>query len=149
MATVFNSDQMAKVLGTPVKLVKPNEFGGRLRTLYFSCTLPASGLATGDTITAGRIPANARLIGGNISWSATQGATATTAVGSIVGATTTAGAYLAAVVTASTAKVALIATQALGHGTVTTAETTVVITNAAAAWTASSVLTGNIDYVVD
>lgn len=145
MSTVFNSDQMAKVLGTPVKLVKPNEFGGRLRTLYFSCTLPASGLATGDTITLGRIPANARLIAGNFSWSATQGATATTAIGTAASA----GAYFAAAVTASAAKFALIATQALGHGTVTAAETTVVATNAAAAWTASSVLTGNIDYVVD
>jgi|KBSMisStandDraft_5_1062788.scaffolds.fasta_scaffold01900_6 hypothetical protein len=145
MATVFNSDQMAKVLGTPVKLVKPNEFGGRLRTLYFSCTLPGSGLATGDTITLGRIPPNARLIGGNIAWSATQGATATTAIGT----SASSGAYMAAAVTASTAKFALIATQALGHGTVTAAETTVVATNAAAAWTAASVLTGNIDYVVD
>src|ERR1700693_677139 len=145
MSTVFNSDQMAKVLGTPTKLVKPNEFGGRVRTVYFSCTLPGSGLATGDTITLCRIPANARLIGGNFAWSATQGATATTAIGTAASA----GAYFAAAVTASAAKFGLIATQALGHGTVTTAETTVIATNAAAAWAVSSVLTGNIDYVVD
>lgn len=145
MATVFNSDQMAKVLGTPSKLVKPNEFGGRLRVLYFSCTLAASGLATGDTITLGKIPANARLIEGNFAWSATQGATATTAIGT----SASAAAYFAAAVTASAAKFPIIATQALGYGTVTTAETTVVATNAAAAWTAATVLTGEIKYVVD
>lgn len=145
MATVFNSDQMAKVLGTPNKLVKPNEFGGRKRALYFSVTLAASGLATGDSVTLGRIPANARLMGGEICWSATQGATATTAIG-FAGTT---GAYLAAVVMASTAKVKIIETQALAYGSATTAEVTVIATNAAAAWAASSVLMGHIDYIVD
>lgn len=148
MATI-NSDQMAKVLGNPTKLVKPNEFGGRIRTLFFSCTLPASGNNIADVITLGRIPANARLIGGNIEWDTAQGASATTAIGSIVGATTTAAAYLAATVMNSTAKVAIVATNALGHGSVTTAETTVIATNATAAWTASSVFRGNLDYVVD
>lgn len=147
MATV-NSDQMAKVLGTPTKLVKPNEFGGRVRTMWFSYTVGASP-NIGDVVTCGKIPANARLLGGNIYWSATQGASATIALGSIVGTTTTTAAYLAAVATASTAKVPVCATQALGAGTVTTAETTVIATNATAAWTAASVLNGNVDYVVD
>lgn len=145
MATAFNSDQMTKVLGTPTQMVKPNEFGGRLRVLYFSITLPGSGLAIGDTVALGRIPANARLIEGNFAWSATQGATATTAIGT----STSASAYFAAAVTASTAKFPIIATQALGYGTVTTVETTIVATNGAAAWTVSSVLTGEIKYVVD
>lgn len=145
MATAFNSDQMLKVLGTPAKLVRPNEFGGRIRALYFSCTLASSGLATGDTIALGRIPANARLIGGDFCWNATQGATATTAVGT----SASSGAYFAAAVTASAAKFAMITTQALLYGTMTTVETTVLATNAAAAWTASSVLTGEIRYIVD
>lgn len=145
MATVFNSDQMAKVLGTPNKLVKPNEFGGRLRTLFFSCTLAGSGLATGDSITLGRIPANARLIGGNIEWDTAQGASATTSIGTAASVAL----YLAATVMNSTAKVAICATNALGHGSVTTAETTIVATNGTAAWTVSTVFRGNLDYVVD
>lgn len=145
MATAFLSDQETNVQATPTVMVKANEYGGRVRTLYFSRTLPSSGLATGDTITLGRIPKGARLIEGNFAWNGTQGATATTAIGT----TASAAAYFAAAVTASSAKFPIIATQALGYGTVTAIETTVVATNAAAAWANSAVLTGEIKYVVD
>lgn len=145
MATVFNSDQMTKLLGVPRQFVKSNEFGGRVRRAFFSCTLPGSGLATGDSITLCTLPSGARLLGGQFMWSATQGATATTAIG-VAGTT---GAYFAAAVTASTAIFPIINTQALLFGSETTAVTTVLATNAAAAWTASSVLSGYIEYMVD
>lgn len=148
MAIVFNSDQYAKVIGTPSKLVKPNEFGGRLRVFFASCTLGAT-VAIGDTIQLGVLPIGARLIEGNFCWSATQGASATTAIGTIVGATTTAAAYFAAAATASAAKFAFLATQALGYGTVLTAATLVLVTNATAAWTAASVFNLELKYIVD
>lgn len=143
MAAV-NSDQMAKVLGNPTKLVKPNEFGGRIRTMFFSYTVGASP-NIGDVVTLGRIPANARLIAGNIGTDTAQGASATAALGTSANAAL----YLAAVTLNSTAKVPVFATKALGYGTTLAAETTLLLTNATAAWTAASIIQGNFDYVVD
>lgn len=145
MATVFNSDQMTKVLGTPAKLVKANEFGGRVRRAYFSKTLAASGLATGDSVILCKLPAGARVLGGTFCWNGTQGATATTAIG-IAGTT---GKYFVAAVTASAAMFGIANTQATNFGVETTVEETIQALNAAAAWTASSLLTGYIEYMTD
>lgn len=142
MATAFLSDQETKSQGNPPRKIGPDNLSKRA-TMFFSKTLPGSGLATGDTIELGRIPLGARVLDGAFAWSATQGATATTAIG-IAGTT---GKYFAAAVTASAAKFPIVATQALGYGVLTTTEERVIATNAAAAWTASSVLTGHIDYL--
>src|SRR6185503_5518628 len=139
----FLSDQETLYGGNPPRKIGTDS-GSKRYTIFFSKTLPGSGLATGDTIALCRIPQGARVIDGAISWSATQGATATTAIG-ISG---TAAKYLAATVTASTAKFPFAATQALGYGVQTTAEETLLATNAAAAWTASSVLVGHVDFLL-
>ena len=145
MATAFLSDQETRVQGNPPGKAAPNEGASDRQTVFFSKTLAASGLATGDTIELCRLPVGARVLDGAFAWDQTQGATATTAIG-ISG---TAGKYFAAAVTASAAKFALVATQALGYGAALTAEERVLATNAAAAWTASSVLRGHIDYIKD
>src|SRR6185503_11843124 len=143
MATAFLSDQETLYGGNPPRKVG-SDSGSKRYTVFFSKTLPGSGLATGDTIALCRIPQGARVIDGAFAWSATQGATATTAIG-IAG---TAAKYMAAAVTASTAKFPFAATQALGYGAALTADEVVLATNAAAAWTASSVLRGHIDYML-
>lgn len=119
-----------------------NATGGRLRSAFFSCTVPTSG--TGDTMTLTKIPKGARVLGGFIQFSAAQGATATTAIG-IAGTT---GKYRAAAVTNSTAQFAIASTQAENCGVETTAEETIIATNAAAAWTAGTMI-GRVDYMTD
>lgn len=142
MATAFLSDQETAVNASPPRKIAASQ-SGKITRVFFSHTLAASGLAIGDTIALCRLPVGAVPLYGEFCWSATQGATATTAIG-ISG---TAAKYFAAAVTASTAKFPFVATQALGYGTALTAAETVLATNAAAAWTASSVLRGYIDYM--
>ena len=141
MATAFLSDTETLIAAS--RKIGPADVGDK-HTVFFSKTLAASGLATGDTIALCRLPAGARVLYGEFCWSATQGATATTAIG----ITGTAAKYMAAAVTASTAKFPFAATQALGYGAALTADEVVIATNAAAAWTASSVLRGHIDYML-
>ena len=142
MATAFLSDQETKFQSNPTRKVGTDEGGGDAQRVYFSKTLPSSGLALGDTIALCRLPSGARVLGGQFCWDQTQGATATTAIG-ISGTT---GKYFAAAVTASAAVFRIGDTQAQNFGVLTTAEEAVLATNAAAAWTASSILRGYIDY---
>ena len=143
MATAFLSDQRTSANASPPRKISA-AYAGKKYTVVFTHTLAASGLAIADTIELCNLPVGAIPLGGEFCWSATQGATATTAIG-ISG---TAGKYFAAAVTASTAKFPFVATQALGYGTALTAAEVVLATNAAAAWTASSVLRGHIDYMI-
>ena len=145
MATTFNSDQMAVILATPPGMLDSQVNGGRVRAMIFTITLAASGLATGDDIRLGELPKGARVLGGQFVWGTAQGATATIAVG-IAGAT---GKYFVAAVTNSLAVNRLADTLAQNHGAVLTAREVVLATNAAAAWTASSVLKGYINFLVD
>jgi hypothetical protein len=143
MATAFLSDQETLFASSPPRKMGPAELG-KPYIQVFTKTLASSGLAIADTIDLCDLPVGARVLFGEFCWSATQGATATTAIG-IAGNT---GKYFAAAVTASTAKFEFVATQALGYNTPLTAAEQIVATNAAAAWTASSVLRGYILYTL-
>lgn len=143
MATAFKSDQETAAAASPPRKMGSSELG-KPYIAIFTHTLASSGLATGDTIDLCDLPVGARVLYGEFCWSATQGATATTAIG-ISG---TAGKYFAAAVTASAAKFEFVATQALGYNTPLTAAEQIIATNAAAAWTASSVLRGYILYTL-
>jgi len=145
MATVFNSDQMAVILANPPGMNNSQVMGGRTRKMCFTKTLPASGLATGDSILLGELPIGARIVGGQFVWGTAQGATATTAIG-ITGTT---GKYFVAAVTNALTVFRLADTLAQNYGAVLTAREVVQALNAAAAWTADSVLKGHIDYLVD
>ncbi len=145
MATAFQSDQVTNLNAVPRQMLKPADLHGRVRRAFFTKTLPGSGLAIADTIDLIPLPAGARVTGGQFCWDQTQGATATTAIG-IAGAT---GKYFAAAVTASANVFRIADTQAQNYGATEAALVTLVATNAAAAWTASSVLKGHVDYVVD
>jgi len=145
MATAFKSDQITKIDSVPVQHVAPDELGGRVRRAYFSKQLPASGLAIGDTIDLVILPLGARVEGGQFVWDTAQGATATTAIG-IAG---TVGKYFAAAVTNALTVFRMADTIAQNYGVKTTVAERVIATNAAAAWTANSIIKGHVDYVVD
>jgi hypothetical protein len=138
----FLSDQMTAVAAG--SKIKANESYGRVRRMFFSHTL-AGAMTLGDTISLGVIPKGSRILGGQFCWSATQGATATTAIG----IASSAAKYFAAAVTASAAVFRVADTQAQNYGVETTADETILATNAAAAWTVASVLKGHIDFMVD
>lgn len=137
-----NSDQIANAVAVPVVHNKVNEWGGRIRVAFFSVAAVPTG--AGDTMTLCRIPKGARVIGGEFCFGAAQGATATTAIG-IAGST---GKYRAAAITNSTAKFPIAPITADGYGAETTAEETILATNAAAVWTTTT-LKGHVLYVVD
>lgn len=145
MASTFKSDQVTKLDSIPVVHVPVDELGGRVRRAYFSITLPAAGLAAGDDIDLTVLPDGARIMGGQFVWDTAQGVVATTAIG-YAGAT---GRYFAAAVTNATTINRIADTIAQNTGDKLSGGKRIKATNAAAAWTASSVLKGWIDYVVD
>ena len=140
MANTNSSQITAMNAGT---YIGSNESHGRQRIAYFSvAAVPTAG--TGDTMTLCKLPKGARVVGGEFVFSVAQGATATTAIG-ISGST---GKYRAAAVTNATTKFTDIANTSATYGLQTSAEETVIATNAAAAWTAA-LFAGHIKYVVD
>ena len=119
------------------------ELAGRLRVAYFSvAAVPVVGIA--DTMTLTKLPKGAKPLRGVLQFTVAQGATATTAIG-IAGTT---GKYMVAAVTNATTEVVFLTTAATNMGVNTTAEETIIATNAAATWTASA-FSGYIIYVVD
>ena len=141
MANV-NSDQYAKIVSVPVVHVKVNEWGGRVRRMFWNVAAVPTG--AGDTMTLGKIPRGARILGGSMAFSVAQGVTATTAIG-VAGTT---GKYRTAAVTNALTAFAIASSIAENLGLELTADETIIATNAAAAWTAAS-FAGYIDYVVD
>ena len=139
MPTAFLSDQATKYSASPGQKLGPSEAGSDVTPIFFSKTLPASGLAIGDTIELCRIPSGARVLGLVFAWDTAQGGTATMAVG--VSGTT--GKYFTAALTNVLTQLAGANTIVQNYGSVTTSEETILATNAAAAWTASSTLRGH------
>src|SRR4029434_8184609 len=80
MATAFKSDQETASAASPPRKIGPSELG-KPYIAVFTHTLASSGLAIGDTIDLCDLPVGARVLYGEFCWSATQGATATTAIG--------------------------------------------------------------------
>lgn len=119
-----------------------NATGGRLRRSYFTCVVPVVGVA--DTMTLTKIPKGARVVGGRLQFTVAQGATATTAIG-IAGTT---GKYFVAAVQNVTTYTEMCKNATENYGVETTAEETIIATNAAAAWTAATCY-GHIDYITD
>lgn len=153
MATVYSA-QRTNTRANPTVKNKANELGGRIRVAHG--TYEASSLASGDVIEMFVLPSGARLITG---WLANDalGASTTVSVGyaahtSSAGAavSASAAAYLAATSTSSAAKTAILATLALGSGSVVNANEngmTVTATMGGAAGTGTIEVT--ILYVVD
>lgn len=153
MATVYSA-QRTNTRANPTVKNKANELGGRIRVAHG--TYEASSLASGDVIEMFVLPNGARLITG---WLANDalGASTTVSVGyaahtNSAGTAVSAAAagYLAATSTSSAAKTAILATLALGSGSVVNANEngmTVTATMGGASGTGTIEVT--ILYVVD
>ena len=73
--TSYNGDNYTKAIDpSGANVLAPGTYGGRVRVQHDTYT--AASIASGSTIRMGKLPKNARVIGGLISW--TTGLTATT-----------------------------------------------------------------------
>ena len=122
MATVY-SVQRTNTRATPITKNPANAMGGRVRIAHG--VYEASSLASGDVIEMFTLPDGARLIEGSLAHDALGSSTTlsvgyaahTNAAGTAVSAA--AAAYKAAAASTSAQKVDILATLALGSGTVT------------------------------
>lgn len=133
MATVYSA-QRTNTRANPTVKNKANELGGRVRIAHG--TYEASALASGDVIEMFVLPSGARLIEGSLAHDA-LGASTTLSVGyaahtSSAGAAVaaSAAAYKAAAASTSAQKVDILATLALGSGSVTDTDANGVIVTA-------------------
>lgn len=126
MATVYSVQKTNWNQTVPAVNDKTNEMGGRVRIAHG--VYEASSLASGDVIEMFNIPNGARLIEGSLAHDALGGSTTlsvgyaahTDSSGSAVSAS--AAAYKAAAASTSAQKVDILATLALGSGTVVDAD---------------------------
>lgn len=126
MATVYSVQKTNWNQTVPAVNNKTNEMGGRVRIAHG--VYEASSLASGDVIEMFNIPNGARLIEGSLAHDALGGSTTlsvgyaahTDSSGSAVSAS--AAAYKAAAASTSAQKVDILATLALGSGTVVDAD---------------------------
>jgi aspartate 1-decarboxylase len=126
MATVYSVQKTNWNQTVPAVNNKTNEMGGRVRIAHG--VYEASALASGDVIEMFNIPNGARLIEGSLAHDALGGSTTlsvgyaahTNSSGTAVSAS--AAAYKAAAASTSAQKVDILATLALGSGTVVDAD---------------------------
>jgi len=126
MATVYSVQKTKWNQTTPSENISTTEMSGRIRIAHG--VYEASSLASGDVIEMFNIPNGARLIEGSLAHDALGGSTTlsvgyaahTNSAGTAVSAS--AAAYKAAAASTSAQKVDILATLALGSGTVVDAD---------------------------
>lgn len=157
-ATVIDgySAELAQVNPPNYSPLKPNQENGRVRMSFFTKTFASE--AAGLDLALCKLPKGARIVGGEISFSASTG-TATIAVG-LMGkdgsgfidaansVSDNTALLLAAAAITTTPVVRLANTQALSYGYETEKELYVTLTTAVAAM-GTQVLKGHIAYIVD
>ena len=153
MATVY-SVQRTNTRATPITKNPANAMGGRVRIAHG--VYEASSLASGDVIEMFTLPDGARLIEGSLAHDALGSSTTlsvgyaahTNAAGTAVSAA--AAAYKAAAASTSAQKVDILATLALGSGTVTdTNEDGVIVTCTMGGAAGTGTIEVTIKYAVD
>lgn len=153
MATVY-STQRTNTRAIPAVMNKANELGGRVRVAHG--TYEASSLASGDVIEMFILPDGARLLEGSLAHDAMGSSTTlsvgyaahTNAAGTAVSAA--AAAYKAAAASTAAQKVDILATLALGSGTVTdTNEDGMIVTATMGGAAGTGTIEVTIKYVVD
>ena len=154
MATVYSVQKTKWNQNVPAEAIDTNELGGRIRVAH--AVYEASSLASGDVIEMFNIPNGARLLEGSLAHDA-MGSSTTLSVGheaytnsSGTAVSAAAAAYKAAAASTSAQKVDVLATLALGSGTVVNADKDglpVTVTMGGAAGTGTVELT--INYVLD
>lgn len=137
----LNSDQYEKAFaGQVAQALKDNEWGGRTRAFYFSrATSAAKPIANGDIVMACRIPKNARILGGNITFGA-MGASTTIKVGTAADAIK----YLGSTSVAAAGSAVLANTQALNYGEELSADTDIILTCEGANYAADKEIRGHL-----
>lgn len=150
----FNADNAAAVVATPQARVKTNKQHGRIRWFESTYTAPASGTPQiADTITWGKLPVGARVIGPLSSLAYSAGTASSTLN---VGDAASAARHLAATAINAAGATAL-ANPASGAASFETSDDSAAATNnctlistvAGAAVAASQVITLRVAYVVD
>ena len=154
MATLYSTQKTKWSQNVPSDKIDTNETGGRVRIAFADVTLASAAIA--DVVQMVNLPNGARLIDGYLT-NAALGASTTLSVGyaaykNAAGTTValSSAAYLAATSTSSAARTDILATIALGAGSVVDAnEDGLPITITLAGGTASGVVQVAIRYVVD
>ena len=153
MATVY-SVQRTNTRATPITKNPANAMGGRVRIAHG--VYEASSLASGDVVEMFTLPDGARLIEGSLAHDALASSTTlsvgyaahTNAAGTAVSAAP--AAYKAAAASTAAQKVDILATLALGSGTVTdTNEDGVIVTITMGGAAGTGTIEVTIKYVVD
>lgn len=142
MAT-FKSTQATTIDSPDHAQLKPNEAHGRKRVAYFDFTAPA-GVVIADTLELNEVPPGARIVGGNVAFSA-FGASATIGIG-YAGAATR---YKAQTSVASAGSFGFAGTIAENYGDELATRQRLVVTFAGANPPTSAVLKGHVDYIID
>jgi hypothetical protein len=154
MATLYSTQKTKWSQNVPSEKIKPNETGGRMRIAFADVTLASAAIA--DVVQMVNLPNGARLIDGYLTNAALGSSTTLSvgygayknAAGTVVALST--AAYLAATSTSSAARTDILATIALGAGSVVDADQDgLPITITLAGGTASGVVQVAIRYVVD
>jgi hypothetical protein len=154
MATLYSTQKTKWSQNVPSEKIDTNETGGRMRIAFADVTLASASI--GDVVQMVNLPNGARLIDGYLT-NAALGASTTLSVGyaaykNAAGTVValSAAAYLAATSTSSAARTDILATIALGAGSVVDADQDgLPITITLAGGTASGVVQVAIRYVVD
>ena len=154
MATLYSTQKTKWSQNVPSEKIDTNETGGRMRIAFADVTLASAAIA--DVVQMVNLPNGARLIDGYLT-NAALGASTTLSVGygaykNAAGTTValSAAAYLAATSTSSAARTDILATIALGAGSVVDAdEDGLPITITVGGAAATGVVQVAIRYVVD
>ena len=154
MATLYSTQKTKWSQNVPSEKIDTNETGGRVRIAFADVTLASAAIA--DVVQMVNLPNGARLIDGYLT-NAALGSSTTLSVGyaaykNAAGTTValSSAAYLAATSTSSAARTDILATIALGAGSVVDADQDgLPITITLAGGTASGVVQVAIRYVVD
>lgn len=144
-----NSTQWAKVAGlvagTLYSPLKPNEYRGRVRMAYFTCTLAAN--AVDDTINLVRVPEGGRIIGGHVVFSALSSGGGTAQIQ--VGTAADPDRYLGTTSVEAAGSSAIANTIALNYGEEVSEDTDVIATVKGEALATAGTLSGHVLFVVD
>lgn len=154
MATLYSNQKTKWSVNVPSEKIKPTELAGRVRIAFADVTLASA--ASADVVQMFNLPNGARILDGYLT-NAALGASTTISVGNAAyknSAGTTvalsAAAYLAATSTSSAARTDILATIALGAGSVIDADQDgILISMTIGGATASGVVQLAIRYVVD
>lgn len=135
------SDQYNSVFnGQNASPLKDNEWGGKVRSFYFTRTTSASyPVASGDTIALVRLPKGSRILEGFVAFEAMGSSTTAT-----IGTSASAAKYLGSTSVASAGTAGFANTVALSYGEELSADTDIILTAGGANYANDKAIKGHI-----